>query len=135
MLEKTKGFTLIEVMIVVVIIAVLASVGYPAYQRHIYKGRQAVAKSALESTRLAMENYKARNGAYPGSGESVTLLGVAEEADTTDVKAKYKLTINSSSAEGFILKAECNIDSDGTLDIWTINQLGTLSNTKNDIAE
>ena len=130
-----KGFTLIEVMIVVVIIAVLIMVGYPAYKRHLYKGRQAVAKSALESTRLAMENYKARNGAYLNSGDSIELLGLKEQADTTDPHAKYQLSVSSSSAEAFTLKAECNIDSDGTLDTWTINQLGTLTNTKNDIEE
>jgi type IV pilus assembly protein PilE len=46
-MRNTKGFTLVEVMIVVVVIAILAAIAFPSYQESIRKSRRAEAKSAL----------------------------------------------------------------------------------------
>jgi type IV pilus assembly protein PilE len=54
---QTRGFTLIEVMITVAIIAILASVALPAYSDYIMRGRVADATRALSARRAAMEQY------------------------------------------------------------------------------
>ncbi len=79
-LHKEKGFTLIELMIVVVIVAILASVALPAYRDYVTRGRLAEVTSALIEARIKMEQYFQDNrtyvggetGACPSSTSSVT---------------------------------------------------------------
>jgi type IV pilus assembly protein PilE len=67
------GFTLIEVMVTVAIIAILASVALPAYSDYIMRGRVADATRALSARRAAMEQYfqDQRSYAAPAAGSSV----------------------------------------------------------------
>lgn len=58
------GFTLIEMMIVVVIIAVLAAIAYPSYQNQVQKTRRAEAKTALSTVAQALERCYTRFSGY-----------------------------------------------------------------------
>ena len=62
--RRTAGFTLIELMIVIAIIGLLASIGYPAYQDQVQKTRRADAKSVLMEAANAMERYYTAEGSY-----------------------------------------------------------------------
>uniref|UniRef100_Q47BL0 General secretion pathway protein H n=1 Tax=Dechloromonas aromatica (strain RCB) TaxID=159087 RepID=Q47BL0_DECAR len=62
-----KGFTLIELMIVVAIIAILASIAMPAYQDYVIRGRIADATSILSSKRVRIEQYFQDNRTYVGA--------------------------------------------------------------------
>jgi type IV pilus assembly protein PilE len=70
---QTRGFTLIEVMITVAIIAILASVALPAYSDYIMRGRVADATRALSARRAAMEQYfqDQRSYAAPAAGSNI----------------------------------------------------------------
>ncbi len=76
-----KGFSLIEVMVVVVIIGILAAIALPAYQGYLQQGRRVDATSALMSIQAAQEKHRISNTSY-----------------TTNLAT---LGINSSSAEGY----------------------------------
>ena len=52
-----RGFTLIELMIVVAIVAILAAIAYPSYREHVVKSRRATAQSCL----LEMAQFEARD--------------------------------------------------------------------------
>ncbi|WP_272887738.1 type IV pilin protein [Caldimonas thermodepolymerans] len=58
------GFTLIELMIVVVVIAILAAIAYPSYQEHVVKSRRATAQACLLELGQFMERFYATNMRY-----------------------------------------------------------------------
>ena len=62
--RRTRGFTLIELMIVVAIVAILASVALPAYLDSVRKSRRADAITALNQVAQAQERWRANNSTY-----------------------------------------------------------------------
>ncbi|QMU62768.1 MAG: prepilin-type N-terminal cleavage/methylation domain-containing protein [Gammaproteobacteria bacterium] len=63
---KTRGFTLIELMITVAVVAVIASIAYPSYQEQIRKTRRSDAKAALMDAAAIMERHYTQFGQYGG---------------------------------------------------------------------
>ncbi|MDD5005905.1 MAG: prepilin-type N-terminal cleavage/methylation domain-containing protein [Candidatus Omnitrophica bacterium] len=61
------GFTLIELIIVIIVIGILASIALPRYQRIAEKSRVAEAKNILSTIRSAQLTYYAQYGAYCGA--------------------------------------------------------------------
>ena len=66
-LKNNQGFTLIEVMIAVVIIAVLAAIAYPSYNNHVVKTRRAAAAACLLENQQLLERYFTTNLTYVGA--------------------------------------------------------------------
>jgi type IV pilus assembly protein PilE len=62
-----KGFSLVELMVVVAIVAVLASVATPAYINYLNRARQSEATNLLLTARLEMEEFYADNNRYAGT--------------------------------------------------------------------
>jgi type IV pilus assembly protein PilE len=67
MASPQRGFTLIEIMIVVAIIAILAAIALPQYTQYVTKARINEAIAGLSDGRVKMEQYFQDNRAYPGS--------------------------------------------------------------------
>ena len=65
--KQQNGFTLIEVMIAVVIIAVLAAIAYPSYNNHVTKTRRAAAAACLLENQQLLERFYTTNLTYVGS--------------------------------------------------------------------
>ena len=66
--NKTEGFTLVEVLVVVTIISVLASIAAVSYSRFIKQSRDTRRKTDVEQIRAAIELYRNFKGAYPTPG-------------------------------------------------------------------
>ena len=61
---RQKGFTLMELMVVVAIIGIIAAVAYPSYIKSAYKGRRAEGKAALNLAAQTLERCYANYGLY-----------------------------------------------------------------------
>lgn len=123
LLKNKKGFTLIELMIVVAIIGILAAIAIPNFMNYQCKARQSEAKSNLGAIRVAQETYMAEKNTYADA-----IGDIAWEAKgTTDYT--YSITAGTSSA--FTAQATAANFKGTDTDTWTIDQDGTLSNTAN----
>ncbi|QFS18416.1 pilin [Acinetobacter indicus] len=64
-MNAQKGFTLIELMIVVAIIGILAAIAIPQYQNYVGRSNVAAAVQTLSSNKTGLENYVMENGFFP----------------------------------------------------------------------
>ena len=74
-MKASKGFTLIELMIVVLLIAVLAGIALAGYQKQIRKSRRAEAKQALSDISLRQEKYRSNNATFATCDALMALNG------------------------------------------------------------
>ncbi|EOG0503823.1 pilin, partial [Neisseria gonorrhoeae] len=79
-----KGFTLIELMIVIAIVGILAAVALPAYQDYTARAQVSEAILLAEGQKSAVTEYYLNHGKWP---ENNTSAGVA--SSPTDIKGKY----------------------------------------------
>ncbi|MDJ0758577.1 MAG: type IV pilin protein [Woeseiaceae bacterium] len=110
-MSKSKGFTLIELMIVVAIIGIIAAVAYPSYQEQVNKSRRGDCTGALVGLANAMERFYTVNSTYRGAADggadtgapAATLFSATCPVDGgTPV---YNLTIAQANASQFTLRA------------------------------
>jgi len=94
-----RGFTLLELIVVIIILGILATLGFTQYTKMIEKGRTAEAKMILGSLRTAEEAYKLENGSYVAySGASASLPIEAPTACATTHYFSYGITVAGSGA-------------------------------------
>ncbi|HEX6691152.1 MAG TPA: type IV pilin protein [Burkholderiales bacterium] len=82
-MRQARGFTLIEVMIVVAVLAILAAIAFPSYTQYVNRGKIAEATSGLSELRLRAEKYFADNRTYqvvPASGTTAGFSSAITQA-------------------------------------------------------
>lgn len=70
---QAAGFSLIEVMVVVAIIGILASIALPSYNEHVRKARRAAAGACVTAVAQQMERYYTANLSYEGAAPSTAI--------------------------------------------------------------
>jgi type IV pilus assembly protein PilE len=72
-MRKARGFTLIELMVVVMVVAILAAIAIPSYLEQSRKGRRADAMSAVAELQLRQERWRAEQPTYADGTELAPL--------------------------------------------------------------
>ena len=94
--NKVKGFTLIEVLIVIVILGVLAAIAIPAYDSYKRKGYRTDAIRALTKIAQFQERWYSNNGRYSDS-----LTGIGYQTTSEDGHYNLSLTFNAGTPDLF----------------------------------
>jgi prepilin-type N-terminal cleavage/methylation domain-containing protein len=134
---RSKGFTLIELMIVVVIIGILAALALPRFMTTATKTKQSEAKLILKQVYVNQRAYRQQSMANSyyipaGPASAATPLAFKEIWIEIMSKARYTYTI-VGGANAFTATATANIDDDPIIDTWVIDETGNLVNTINDV--
>ena len=92
---KRGGFTLVEVLISLTVVAILASVAYPAYQDHMRKGRRAAAQAFLVDAASRQQQYLLDARTYALGAGAVAALNLTVP---TQVSSYYTITVTPAVA-------------------------------------
>ena len=158
MFKSKKGFTLIELMIVVAIIGILAAIAIPNFLKFQAKSKQSEAKTNLKGIYTAETGYFGENNAYSGFDDAnwtpvgaaryhYTLTGAITGDTTLEKGAQLTLLTPvwtggtppgaipalGATFQTFTAGAVGNVDNDSDPDCWIINDANILTNTANDV--
>ena len=95
--------TLVELLIVVTIVAILASVALPSWNSQVQKARRADARNTLMFVQVEQEKYRADNGSY---ASSMSALGLSTYNSAS--RDYYNISIVSNSETAFVASATPN---------------------------
>ncbi|MBR9856593.1 MAG: prepilin-type N-terminal cleavage/methylation domain-containing protein [Gammaproteobacteria bacterium] len=102
-MQKSTGFTLIELMIVVAIVAILAMVAYPSFTGYLLKSKRIEAIQSLYSMQLKQEDWRISHSTYASTSQA--------SASFLPTHPDYTFTVSGASASHYELIATAKSDS------------------------
>ncbi|EPI6113302.1 pilin, partial [Neisseria gonorrhoeae] len=118
-----KGFTLIELMIVIAIVGILAAVALPAYQDYTARAQVSEAILLAEGQKSAVTEYYLNHGEWPKDN------GSAGVASASDIKGKYVKEVEVKNGVVTAQMASSNVNKeikDKKLSLWARRQDGSV---------
>ncbi|WP_096122924.1 pilin [Neisseria meningitidis] len=119
-----KGFTLIELMIVIAIVGILAAVALPAYQDYTARAQVSEAILLAEGQKSAVTEYYLNHGEWPANNSSAGVASVS-----TDIKGKYVAGVKVENGVITATMASSNVNNEikgKKLSLWAKRQNGSV---------
>ncbi|MEI7784914.1 MAG: type IV pilin protein [Betaproteobacteria bacterium] len=104
--ESVRGFSLIELLTVLLIVGLLASLAWPSYRSYLQRSHRAQAAAALLQAQQFMERYFSVQGSYLGAAGQKPSLPAALQAVIVDGQTLYLLQIEQADAVSYQLRAQ-----------------------------
>lgn len=128
MIKRSKGMTLIELMITVAVVGILAAIAYPSYQNQVRRSNRADAITALTAMANAQERFYFPNNTYAGTTPPLGFPVPVAPAGNSQ-RGFYVLTVTPASTTAFTLTATAVAGgpqaSDTGCTVLTLNSTGT----------
>jgi type IV pilus assembly protein PilE len=149
-MKMQTGFTLIELMVTVAIVAILATIALPAYNSYVLRGKLAEAYTNLANMRVQLEQYYQDNRDYGstatvcgvavpifpaaryfsytcnwGAGASPQFFTVTATGVATDITKGFAFTIDQGNNKGTTVTAAVPVGWSGNNTCWVTKQGGT----------
>ena len=109
-MQQSKGFTLIELMTVIAIIAIFAAIALPAYGEQVRKGRRAEASSIAGEMQLSLERWRAENPSYACATNPCD-SGAYPAVPTATASPFYEVEIVAATPTNYRITATPRTDS------------------------
>jgi len=127
-----KGFSLIELMIVIIIIGILATLAVPRYKNITRKAKEAEAKIMLNQVYSLQESFFYENDRY--ATDISELEFEQEKLINEGGRARYLVKIEKADTATFLITATSVVDydKDGIFSVWQIDEKGLILNSTKD---
>lgn len=134
MKNKSRGITLIELVIVIIIVGLLAAIAIPSYRSFVLRSHRAEAKTALMNLASAQERFYLQNNSYATNAVLSTAPPAGLGIGATTENGWYTLAITGGDATSFLATATATgvQAADTRCATFTINQAGVKTATNTD---
>jgi type IV pilus assembly protein PilE len=126
--SRQRGFSLIEVLIVMVILGILSAVAIPQYSQYVNRARRAEAATVLRDSQQFLQRLYAANNSYQVNGAAPTLPVAMRTSPINATRANYVITVVAPTPGTFTLTATRSAGGPMATDMCgdlTMDQRGT----------
>ncbi|SFU94309.1 type IV pilus assembly protein PilE [Polaromonas sp. YR568] len=133
-IKNNRGFTLIELMVVVAVIGLLSAIAIPSYQSYTARSNRSAGKSTLLEAAQFMERYRSSNFKYVDASNNAPALPSRLQISPAQGTKRYDIALSAVTATGFTLTATPSGWVDNVCGNLTLNNLGVKGQSIGDAA-